>query len=97
MSYYLIKKDTEEASKGVDNIQYSLLYQYTHITREKASIVHDDRLDALAIALEYVKAMVMIDPEEALKAVEEAEMEKFLNEKIYSNYTPKIANYLDNF
>lgn len=33
--------------------QYSLIHQLTHITREKGSLVHDDRLDALAMAVAY--------------------------------------------
>lgn len=33
--------------------QYRLIYQLTRITREKGSLVHDDRLDALAGAVRY--------------------------------------------
>ncbi len=33
--------------------QYSLIYQMTRLTREKGALAHDDRLDALAIAVMY--------------------------------------------
>lgn len=37
---------------------YSLFYQLTHLTKEKGSLRHDDRLDALAGAVAYwVEAM----------------------------------------
>jgi hypothetical protein len=32
---------------------YSLFHQLTHITKDKGSLVHDDRLDALAMAVAY--------------------------------------------
>lgn len=40
------------------DIKYSLFYQLTRITRDRGALVHDDRLDALAIAVNYwVEAM----------------------------------------
>ena len=40
------------------DIKYSLFYQLTRITRDRGALVHDDRLDALAIAVAYwVEAM----------------------------------------
>ena len=33
--------------------QYSLFYQLTHITKDKGSLHHDDRLDSLAMAVAY--------------------------------------------
>lgn len=35
------------------DIKYSLFYQLTRITRDRGSLGHDDRLDALAIAVAY--------------------------------------------
>ena len=34
-------------------LQYQLFYQMTRITRTKGALVHDDRLDVLAIAVNY--------------------------------------------
>jgi hypothetical protein len=35
------------------DVRYSLLYQLTHITRDRGSLKHDDRLDALSMAVAY--------------------------------------------
>jgi hypothetical protein len=35
------------------DVRYSLLYQLTHITRDRGSLKHDDRLDALSMAIAY--------------------------------------------
>lgn len=95
-NYELLTRDVEEATKHPDRLQYSLMYQYTHITREKGCLPHDDRIDALAIACQYVKDMILIDAEDTIKSLEEAEMERWLYEKIYGSYTPKRANYINN-
>ncbi len=54
--------------------QYSLIYQLTHITREKGSLVHDDRLDSLAIAVAY---WVEIMGQDDHKAMVEFKRRKF--------------------
>jgi hypothetical protein len=60
MNQHRLFIDPEVIRKDADNYndhplerasQYSLMYQLTHITREKGSLVHDDRLDALAMAV----------------------------------------------
>jgi hypothetical protein len=45
----VIQKDYDTAT----DIKYSLFYQLTRITRDRGALVHDDRLDALAIAVNY--------------------------------------------
>ena len=35
------------------DVRYTLLYQLTHITKDRGSLKHDDRLDALAMAVAY--------------------------------------------
>jgi hypothetical protein len=45
----VIQKDFDTAP----DIKYSLFYQLTRLTRDRGAIVHDDRLDALAIAVAY--------------------------------------------
>lgn len=56
IDYKIVKKrnfddDTQEEL----NLNYNLLYQLTHITKDKGSLVHDDRLDTLAMAVEHWK------------------------------------------
>ena len=36
-----------------EQLQYQLFYQKTRITRDRGALVHDDRLDALAMAVAY--------------------------------------------
>lgn len=51
----LIDKDYRTAfnNDGTLDTSYSLLYQLTRITRERGSLAHDDRLDALAIGVQF--------------------------------------------
>ncbi|WVH05425.1 terminase large subunit [Pseudomonas phage Athelas] len=51
----LIEKDFRTAlnADGTTDTSYSLLYQLTRITRERGSLAHDDRLDALAIGVQF--------------------------------------------
>jgi hypothetical protein len=46
----LVRADIEQAK---NETAYSLLYQLTRITRDRGSLKHDDRLDALSIAVNY--------------------------------------------
>jgi len=51
---------TEKAQK------YSLFYQMTRVTKERGAIAHDDRLDALAMAVAYWVDQVAADAEMAI-------------------------------
>ena len=55
LSEALIDKDYRTAlnADGTTDIKYSLLYQLSRITRERGSLAHDDRLDALAIGVQF--------------------------------------------
>lgn len=61
---------------------YSLLYQMTHVTRDRGSLKHDDRLDALAGAVAHYQRSMSQDVDQAAKAVLDArfdeEMEDFV-------------------
>ena len=50
-----------------------LMYQLTHITKERGSLTHDDRVDALAGAVAFLMAVLQVDVGQARKAMEEAE------------------------
>jgi hypothetical protein len=45
--------DVDEGVAPESRGSYQLLYQLTRITREKGALLHDDRLDCLAIAVAY--------------------------------------------
>tara|TARA_R100001594_G_scaffold38894_1_gene70364 strand:+ start:13386 stop:15230 length:1845 start_codon:yes stop_codon:yes gene_type:complete len=65
-----------------ENHTYSLLYQMTHVTRDRGSLKHDDRLDALAGAVAHYQRSMAQDIDQAAKAVLDArfdeEMEDFV-------------------
>lgn len=48
-------------------LAYQLFHQMTHITVEKGCLQHDDRLDALAGAVEYWNESLAIDEDRAIK------------------------------
>ena len=74
----LIKRDYDSASKPY----YSLFYQMTRLTKDKGSLSHDDRLDAVAGAVAYWVEQMGQDTESAEKRHREAlldkELEKFM-------------------
>lgn len=76
----VIKKDVEWALSDPQNISYSLVHQISHITKERHSLNHDDRLDALAIALSYYKEQVILSPERALELHNAKKLEQELLE-----------------
>jgi len=62
---------------------YQLFYQLTRITRDRGSLGHDDRLDALAIAVAYWVEQMARDTDHSEKDHEkdllEKELEKFMS------------------
>jgi hypothetical protein len=65
-------KDTETAHL------YRLFYQMTRVTRLKGCLVHDDRLDALAMAAAHWVNVMSVDVEKALKTSRESERDREL-------------------
>lgn len=80
------QKDIEEETKGNndgDGLSYSLLYQLTHITKDRKALKHDDRLEALSMAVSHFTSLMATDPEAAQgehhRGHLEDEMERWLN------------------
>jgi len=65
---------------------YSLIYQLTRLTREKGSLVQDDRIDALAIAVAYWKEAAAADADTEQNAKREEDLNKEL-EAFVENYS----------
>ena len=81
-----IQREAEWIQKDpAANLVYGLMYQLTHITYDKGSLVHDDRLDALAIALQYVADMVIVSDTMRLDMIREKEMDEWLHDKVYNS------------
>lgn len=74
----LVNKDYE--STPGDNPAYSLFFQMTRITRDKGSLAHDDRLDALAWAVAEFTEDLDLDHNAAAKEAEDAAWEAAIEE-----------------
>ena len=71
-----------------ERLQYSLMYQFSHITKDKQSLVHDDRLDALAIAVQYIKDMVIVDADKVLADMKARQEQEIIDSMIDGTYGP---------
>jgi len=80
-----VREEVEWGQKNtVENLQYSLMYQLTHMTYEKGCVAHDDRIDALAIACQYISDMVIVSADSRLQALKDKELEDWLHDKVYN-------------
>ena len=53
VDYDNIKQDTEKCLQNPKDLVYSFLYQLTHITKDRGSLLHDDKLDVVALGVQY--------------------------------------------
>lgn len=53
LNYSSVEKDINDALSDTTRIGYSLIHQLSHITKDRGSLQHDDRLDALTIGVAY--------------------------------------------
>jgi hypothetical protein len=74
----IIQRDFDTAK----DVKYSLFYQMTRITRDRGALVHDDRLDALAIAVNYWVETMARDNNKAANDIKgqaiDRELKKFM-------------------
>jgi hypothetical protein len=76
----VIQKDFETAK----DLKKSLFYQMTRLTRDRGALIHDDRLDALAIAVAYWTESMARDNNKAAKDIRNQHLDKELK-KFMSN------------
>lgn len=76
----LIFKDWERCQKHPSDIRktYSLFWQISRITRDKGSLIHDDRLDALAGSVRHWVELLVIDDEKQKAADRNAAYRKLM-------------------
>jgi len=100
IDFSLLKKDVGTAVADHHKLPYSLVHQLTHISKDRGSLQHDDRLDALSIALGYIVDLVGVDSEEALERYREelldAELEDFMA-SVGIGGRARTTNYLESF
>ena len=69
---------TEDYDTAQRDIKYSMFYQMTRITRDRGALIHDDRLDALAMAVGYWTQSMAKDNDKAVDSLREEFMKKEL-------------------
>jgi hypothetical protein len=59
----VIREDYQTARDvdGKHDVRYSAFYQMTRMTREKGAVAHDDRVDALALGIEWLREGMQVD------------------------------------
>lgn len=71
----------------------TLMYQLTHVTRERNCLSHDDRLDALAGAVAELMATLRVDVSQAAQEMKDAEMDEMLEDFIESCMRSAAGDY----
>lgn len=84
LNYSAVEKDINEALVDSKRIGYSLIHQLSHITKDRGSLQHDDRLDALTIGVSYWKdyGILKQNTAVALDRYEKAQIEKELKRRV---------------
>lgn len=81
----VIEQDLRDAeAAGSEGISYSLFHQFTRVTRERNSLAHDDRLEALQMAVGYWLDRMAVDETKAADgarmALLEEDLHKFMSD-----------------
>lgn len=82
-------KDDYTSAQGYPSesiLKYQLIYQLSRITRDRGAITHDDRLDALAIAVNYWVEQMAQDADKAIVNRKEELITEGLNKFMDSFY-----------
>ena len=75
------------------NQPYSLFYQMTRLSRDKNALAHDDRLDAVTMAVSYWLDKMDVEDEEAEDSLKQDDLDRWLDEGILTN---KYSNIRQN-
>ncbi len=67
---------------GKTKAAYSLFYQMTRVTSDKGALSHDDRLDALAIAVAYFSEKVARDADKEIRARVDRRRDDIIRKKL---------------
>lgn len=90
----IVNEDILEAEVASTNrydpklrLSYSFWYQLSKITRDRQSLLHDDRLDAVEGAVRFWQALLAQDQEEAVKRAQHAAWQKQIADPLgYNRY-----------
>ncbi len=82
----VIESDLEECER---DLSYSCFHQMSRLTQDRGSLRHDDRLDALAMAVAYWVEQMDVDANKAESDRQDEEMQKFLEAYVVGYEVPQ--------
>jgi len=94
VNYSSCSNDVAYGLREPTNMMYSLLFQLSHITRDRQSLRHDDRLDVLALAVSYWLERDILDQniDVALQRYKERQLDEQLKQ-FRLNYKKNPGNF----
>ncbi len=75
-----VRKDTRTALQDDRELRYSLLYQLTHLTKEKGCLRNDDRIDALAHGVRWFRSALARDSERAEHEIKDRALTEMMDD-----------------
>lgn len=72
--------------------QYSLIYQMTRLTRDRGCLIHDDRVDCLAMLVKDCLDMLQVDEDEEIRLRQEEEFEAEIERVFGEDYSNREIN-----
>ena len=78
-------RDTSQRYEASKRALYSIFHQMSKITRDKGSLFHDDRLDALEGAVRYWVQQLAINQDAAVQRLRERELADMLRDPLHQN------------
>jgi len=81
-----LREDAAEEDRN-----YSFLYQLTHLTKDRGSLTHDDRVDAVAGAVAHFQRAMMMDVDQAAKAMRDEEINAEIRISSKASISPPTA------
>ena len=79
--------------KTDDDVKYCLFYQLTRITQDRGALVHDDRLDALAMGVSYLLDFMGVDEDNGVNELTEQWLEDSM-ESLMGFITSKVGGVI---
>jgi len=85
----VIQRDYETAKTSDKSLHYSLFYQMSRIVKARGALLHDDRLDALAIAVNYWTEQMAQDADERIRETRDRERDERIERFMEGRLIPK--------
>lgn len=90
-----VVRNDYQTARDVDGkhaLKYSLFYQLTRMSREKGAVAHDDRLDALALGVEFLRSTMQQDAVKIEGEVLQEFLEHHMEKPLTSVSTFKVTS-----